>query len=260
MEDLFYEKLADDLRKSVRFFRYDLDDRYGERAVMHVLPHYHAVAEFCLVADGEYLARVGDTEFCLSAGDALFVGGFKPHYYMQKGKATVYALVFDERILSAFGNVGRTLPQRFQDGEGKELVRLFEESANAWGKATDEYKTGFLFRLVGEILQRYGTVEKEKDKGEKIMVSVMRYIEDHYTEDLSLASVASHFGYAEGYFSRVFNRYTGMNFREYLNRKRIALAQELEGKKEGLPLCRIAEMVGYRSWMTFHRAYQQYKK
>lgn len=54
------------------------------------------------------------------------------------------------------------------------------------------------------------------------------YIKDHYTEELSLETLAEIFGYSPTYLSRMFQKYAGINYKSYLQSIRVQYAyQEL---------------------------------
>ena len=62
------------------------------------------------------------------------------------------------------------------------------------------------------------------------------------------------------YFSELFNKVMGMNLREYVNRLRINVADNIKNENPNISLREISERVGYNSWVTFHRAYSKYSK
>ncbi len=59
------------------------------------------------------------------------------------------------------------------------------------------------------------------------VLSVCRYINVHYMENLSLEEVAAVSGFSKFHFTRIFKQYMNMTFYEYLNSKRVKRAEEL---------------------------------
>jgi len=51
--------------------------------------------------------------------------------------------------------------------------------------------------------------------------SVIAYIEDHITEDLTVSQLANHFHLTASYFSRKFKKYTGMSVMAYIGEMRL---------------------------------------
>jgi len=63
-------------------------------------------------------------------------------------------------------------------------------------------------------------------KSADLISEIQKYIEDNYTEDISLEKVSKTFYTNMYYLSHLFKRYSGFNFRQYLILQRIAKAKE----------------------------------
>lgn len=58
---------------------------------------------------------------------------------------------------------------------------------------------------------------------------ITTYLKEHYTEDISLEKLAGIFGYSPSYLSKMFARYAGINYKDYLQNVRLEHAiTELE--------------------------------
>ena len=96
---------------------------------------------------------------------------------------------------------------------------------------------------------------------------IIKYICKHYTEDLTLTSIAEAFYISPFYLSKIFKRSTNLSIVEYINSLRIRHAKEL---LETTPtkIAEIAEIIGFSSSSHFSRTFklatglspQQYKK
>jgi AraC-like DNA-binding protein len=82
------------------------------------------------------------------------------------------------------------------------------------------------------------------------------YVEDRYSEELSLPDIARHFGLNPSYFSRLFARHTGMPLFSYVNRLRIQKSCMLL-KRSGLSILEIAFSVGYNNLSHFNRYFRR---
>lgn len=90
-----------------------------------------------------------------------------------------------------------------------------------------------------------------------IVQMAKEYIEGHYSDDITLESVAAHVSMNPAYFSRFFKQHTGSNFIDYLTRCRIERAKKLLHD----PTLRVAEVcgrVGYRAPQHFIKLFRQY--
>ena len=75
--------------------------------------------------------------------------------------------------------------------------------------------------LLGLMLQCFSPGERETNESSEVIAEIIRYINTHYKEEITVKILAQQFSYSENYISKVFNAFTGMNLREYVNRQRI---------------------------------------
>lgn len=82
------------------------------------------------------------------------------------------------------------------------------------------------------------------------------YIDEHYFEDLTLASLSEKFHVESSYFSRLFRQETGENLMLYIARTRIGKAKDYirEGQKS---LTEIAFLAGYDDYTYFNRVFRK---
>ena len=87
---------------------------------------------------------------------------------------------------------------------------------------------------------------------------ITSYVNEHFHEDINLASVANELGYTPNYISRYYKQANGINFTDYLNSRRVAFACELLASTSK-NLNRIAEMSGFRSSNFFIKVFKKYE-
>ena len=89
------------------------------------------------------------------------------------------------------------------------------------------------------------------------MHKMLSFITEHYTENITLTSMAEHLGYEPHYLSRCFHRAFDKNFKEFVNEYRIARASELLNKADGdISITDIAYQSGFQSVRSFNRVYK----
>lgn len=81
------------------------------------------------------------------------------------------------------------------------------------------------------------------------------FMEEHYMDDISLASVADTLHISPEYLSRTFKKQTGTNFNNYLNNIRLQRALELLKDYE-LPISEIAMQTGFQSPAYFSKCFK----
>ena len=89
-----------------------------------------------------------------------------------------------------------------------------------------------------------------------IIKKAKEYIQSHQTEELSLEDVAKHVNTSVYYFCKVFKKYTGLNFTDYVSRLRIERAKNLL-LNPNIKICDIAYEVGFQSLTHFNRVFKK---
>lgn len=252
----FYEKAADE-SGHLYFARYDISD--GDNRPY--FPHFHDSPEFILVREGTYLVHVGAQERLLHAGEIAFVDSFVPHFYRTAGKAAVYALVIDKNLFSVETLSSRVFPPfPAVSAENFAVIMRYFDACAPYISANRQTKCGFSDMFAGLLYEFCPSQERKENKTARAFSEVLRYLNAHYREEITLSSLAARFSYAENYFSALFNDFTGMSLREYVNRRRIAEVLRLKAKNPAASLFALALDCGYVSEKTFYRALAKYGK
>jgi AraC-like DNA-binding protein/ligand-binding sensor protein len=89
-----------------------------------------------------------------------------------------------------------------------------------------------------------------------VIAKAKQYIDDHYTEELSLGQVAQATHTSIFYFCKLFKKATGMNFTEFVSRTRIEKATNLL-LNPNLRVSEIAYEVGFQSLTHFNRVFKK---
>ena len=86
-----------------------------------------------------------------------------------------------------------------------------------------------------------------------------RFIDERFSQKLSLSDVAAHLHVSANYLSRLFRRETGSTLTSYIQRTRLEQAMLLlaDGEKS---ISEIAYLVGYQNYRDFYRNFVKYEK
>lgn len=102
--------------------------------------------------------------------------------------------------------------------------------------------------------------EKEKEPAEtkppEILEKVLSCIEDNFTGDVRLSSLAEQYYCSVTYLSKLFKKYVGMNFIDYITKKRIEKAKELLYHTD-MPIDEIIWTVGYQDAKHFRDVFRK---
>lgn len=102
--------------------------------------------------------------------------------------------------------------------------------------------------------------EKETDKNHYVITQAVRYMEQHYNQDISMKDVAAAMNMSYTYFSRFFKEQTHQSFSECLAGIRMGEAKRLMEEDPSIKIKEVAHLVGYESVYSFSRAFKQYYK
>lgn len=119
---------------------------------------------------------------------------------------------------------------------------------------TQRLLKSMLQTLFLSIARRY-RIEKHQDP-QPIHEQILEYMVDH-SDQVSLQSVAQHFGYHPNYVSSMIRRKTGRTFSELLLEKRMERAVLLM-KHTTLSIEEISVLLGYSNHSNFYKAFKEY--
>ena len=99
-------------------------------------------------------------------------------------------------------------------------------------------------------------IELEKYRtGKALVKDMLAYIQTHYLEDITMATVAQAVGYSTDYCSKALRSAVGYSFRDYVNLLRIKKAEEmLADKSLRLTTLEILYRCGFNNSATYYRA------
>jgi len=83
---------------------------------------------------------------------------------------------------------------------------------------------------------------------------VLSYIDEHFTENITLESIAEYFFMSKTYLCHVFKRHVGYTVTQYIIKKRVDLVTKL--RQSGMPLKSAATAAGFKNYVSYYRAYR----
>ncbi|WP_017470905.1 response regulator transcription factor [Amphibacillus jilinensis] len=97
---------------------------------------------------------------------------------------------------------------------------------------------------------------KEKTSQTGRIDQLLTYIDEHYSESLSLTSLADHFHFNPSYLSSYFRQHHNVGFSDYLTKVRVDRAKELLANQE-LSIAEVGAMVGYTDHSYFCKVFKK---
>ncbi|GAB2697169.1 response regulator [Paenibacillus thermoaerophilus] len=98
---------------------------------------------------------------------------------------------------------------------------------------------------------------KASTKHKKTVDFIIRFVHDHYAEDITLDVIADKVYLTRNYLSQIFKQATGENYSSYLTRVRMEKAKELM-RTGNYKLYEVASKVGYKNNAYFSQLFKKY--
>ncbi|MCK6077317.1 AraC family transcriptional regulator [Paenibacillus silvae] len=139
------------------------------------------------------------------------------------------------------------------------LLRYLSEMEKAWAQSTqlDLLHTKSLFyQFIHELMVQLYAQEVQTELADPVKQTI-RYIQNHYREQVTLDMLAEQFNYSSRHLSMRFKRKTGHSPIDYLIKTRIGKARDLLVRSDAT-LGDIAAEVGYSDVYYFSRIFKKY--
>lgn len=149
-------------------------------------------------------------------------------------------------LLQMFMITVRTVPVEMMEYIQNELEMI---EASSDGLLLDEFK-----EIVLNVFEKAGSrISKDVSP---VMTRAYEFIRKKYTGELTVEMLSEHVGKSPNYFSHLFKRESGISFKEYVNRLRIAKAKELITGTNDL-IYEISEKVGFSDYTYFTQVFKK---
>ena len=238
--------------------------------------HIHKATELLYVKEGSYTVTLDDTRYEISEGDLILFCSGAIHYVVtgDSPQNSYYVIKIPPSFFIDFTrhDAGTEYAMRFalnrkenkclwnkEELKGSEIKRVLDSLISEYTKEMYASEVAIKLKIMELLLAilRYGTPSAPlvNDQISRSIYSVMNYIQERFAEDIDENELARSYGMSYSYFSRSFNRVTGMTFKTYLNRTRIRKAEQLLF----LDRCSISEAAiacGYNSISYFIKVYR----
>lgn len=229
-------------------------------------PHFHKAFEWIYLLEGQNTVSAGRQKYCLKAGDCLLLPPYALHEIHSEQENDCFIMVFSAQYVESAARL-------FSENEPADLRMRLSPSGEAYLKAhlmasqprgaamqpvprPDVFTLkACLYIIFSEFLSQ-NPMEK-KDFSDDRMDRLLSLIEQHYTENITLAQAARELGCNYDYLSRVFNQTYHMNFRTAVNQYRCEKALRLLHTTRQ-SLTDISMASGFQSIRSFNRIFREY--
>ncbi len=234
--------------------------------------HFHTFYKVTIVKQGTGIYMIDGRSYDILPGDIILVGMNVPHQpFFSKGELyDRYTLYISESMINNFDSPEFDLSSIFYD-PSKQILRLapvyFDKINDLMNETETElnspsFGSSLLSKLnVYRILINLGRLSKTTNTGLAVrhnendkMLPLLRYINMHIAEDLSIEELSGKFFLSRYHLMRLFKASFGFTIHEYITERRLINARDkiLSGNRPA-DAC---YSCGFGSYSAFARAYR----
>ena len=239
-------------------------------------PHTHDFIEFVYIISGRSLHTVNGVEYPMDRGDLLIVNYDEVHGFSAAPETLYYNILIKPTVIDKNLEECRDLFFLFESGPFRSFKALVNDGCRCIHFSPEEKNCfEYMLRLLeAELDRRDVGYELTAQAGVSFLLTmifrkmrsslpehpnqfkeILTYIDLHHADTLSATELAALCHYSPAYFSRVFRKYTGLTFSEYVKRLRIGKA--CAGIRAGVSSSGLYTQVGYTNKTTFYKHFRQ---
>lgn len=237
----------------------------GEKGNYFRDKHWHRSIEIFMVFEGHLKFYLNDLEQKLNPGEFVLVNSNEIHAIDSPEPNKTVVIQIPLKTFSDYFTGEQYI--RFTHEAKKQdvqVVDLIREMFAAYGKKETGYdmrvKSGYymLLYLLVSVYRELDVKDELLKQNRKLnkLTPITNYMKEHYREELSLEALTEVFGYAPAYISRMFQKYAGINYKDYLQGVRVEYAFAELNRAEHT-VSEVAFHHGFPSSRAFSKAFQK---
>ncbi len=234
--------------------------------------HHHDFYEVYFLLDGEVAYWVEGQTYHLKPGELLLIDPLVLHRPVVDPATPLYeriVLWVNKAYLQSFAE-DADLTACFSDRACRVLhlssvqradmqARLSELVRESYGSEFGGklYAAGLFLQIMVELNRLARGADgrsAEREDSSPLVSQVLRLIDEHYSEELSLESIAARFFVSKYHLSHEFSRAVGTSVYRYIMIKRLLMARQL--LLGGMPPSEVYSRCGFRDYTNFYRAFK----
>lgn len=248
--------------------------------------HRHEFVQIIYVVKGSSGHVLNDNQFTIYKGDIFIMPPYVPHYFIPGGDAEIFEYEFTPEFINekfssdykdnSFMDFAYLEPFLVTENKIKPRLNLSgnvqRDVENIFNNILLEYEQrekDFDLVIKALTLQLLITVSRQYNRNDETdennnvfmkhrdsLIKTIDFINEHYSESISLDDVVRVSLLSKSYFGCLFKHMIHKTFTEYLNGVRISKAIELLKTRHDLKVIDICFMTGYNNVNHFNRIFK----
>lgn len=217
--------------------------------------HLHADLELVWLRRGTLTLRLRDRTEALEAGMFALILPHELHAYATPDHSEAFVCVFSGDYVPAFLHTLGGRRGRRSAFQGTDALRAMVEDAFFAGTMQSELELKAVFYAACARFLREVPLEERPSAETDMLERLIRYVEENFREDISMASAAQALGYNRSYLSRQFHQAMGVNFRSFINYQRVQyVVHQMHAGAANISELALAS--GFQNLRSFNRAFK----
>ena len=228
---------------------------------MNYSVHYHSEIEIIYVVNGKISVTINSVDNTLQQGDICIIMPGEIHSLASNISSHIYIMKFFSSGEFNFMRIQNILSPT--NANYAIFKKIIDNIATEDTERSIGYKNAINMYSNELILQILRTLKPQKMSDEikrteikhlNFLNEVNEYLEENYTEKISLSDISSYFGYSKFYFSHLFKEITLQSFIDFLIAFRMEKAVTM--LMNGQNITKIALECGFGSSRNFNRHFK----
>jgi AraC-like DNA-binding protein len=243
--------------------------------------HYHSLIELSLILEGSGIYKINGKKHTINAGDVFIFRPNEAHcitdieengmkllnihiapYYLYTNFQNALNSNYVKILTSAFPLLSNKINDTLDKDRMIEVKSLFLSIKKEMEDKSCDYLTvvinniSTMLILFSRVYKEASFSHKERQSYKKIL-AIMDFIDNNFTQDITLDLLSEKVNYSRCYFSSIFKKCMGMSLWDYLCIKRIECALNLI-KTTDKNLLDIALECGFNNTVNFNKIFKKY--
>lgn len=240
--------------------------------------HWHDELEFIYIKKGSGIVTVDFTQYIVDAGTIVLIIPGQLHSIEQLADSSMEYenIIFhpgilisktadacNSELLLPLFNGKIAIPTVYKKGtsfydEIASCIDANDEIRKTFPKGYQLFLKSQLFMLFYILIEKcsINVVEQKDGKSLEKLKLILKYIENHYMNKITIADAAAEVQLSQSHFMKYFKNTMGTSFIDYLNDYRLTMASRLLLSSDSSILV-ISEEVGYDNLSYFNRSFKK---
>ncbi len=229
-----------------------------------VISNYHHRFELLFVLDQGGPARVGDTTYELTPGEAILIFPNQFHHYLDIASDSFDWLIVTFELNQATTlNKLRNSPRRLNQESCLWIEKTLREYTRPAPHGPNPVETAYclghaLQTMIAspEIAFERRKPQSQDDTRDQILEGINTYVRAHLHQAITIQDLSSHLGYSVSHLRTVFRQSLGLSLGRYIRESRLSRAAELL-QRSHKTVSEVAHETGFESLFAFSRAFKK---